>query len=73
MQTASLHEFAAAGFIPVRVKQNVYEGGGDRWQCVRIQAHYTELILRNQHRMNCCMWNWTHTQNNSLKWEKQYY
>lgn len=37
---------------PVGIEEDVDQGGGDGRQRVRVQRHHTELVLRDQHRVN---------------------
>ena len=47
-----------SGVSPVGVKEDVNERGGDGRQCVRVQRHDTELVLWDQHRVDCGLHGW---------------
>lgn len=38
---------------PVGVEEDVNEGGGDGWQCFRVQCEDTEAVLRALDGMHC--------------------
>lgn len=47
-----------SGISPVGIKEDVNECGGDGRQCVWVQRHDTELVLGDQHRVNCRLDGW---------------
>ena len=51
----------ASGASPVGVKEDVDERGGDGRQRVRVQRHDTELVLGDQHWMDCRLDGWKRT------------
>lgn len=53
---------------PVGVKEDIDEGGGNGGQRVRVQRHDAELVLWDQHWVNCGLDGWRNSKhNNALK------
>lgn len=47
-----------SGLSPAGVEEHVDERGGDGRQSVRVQRHDAELVLGDQHRVNCGVDGW---------------